>query len=94
MSFLKIGSHSRNSLLVEIHQWKGRNKGHICVGKFEVRVVEDCLNVSAMQDWRTHHRNDVELSYYSNEPKFHLEKIGVFSSFKIKELITKQETKK
>jgi hypothetical protein len=94
MSFIKIRSHSGNSLIVEVYQWKDAKYGHVCVGKFEVQAVEDCLNISAIQDWRTHHRNDVELSHYSNEPEFHLEKIGVFASFKVKELVGEKETRK
>jgi len=91
MGNLKITPTSTNSLTIELYQWN--RKDHVCVGSFEVSAVEDELKISAKQDWQTHHRNNVELSYYANEPKFHLEKIGVFHSFKVKELQEKSAEK-
>ena len=85
---LKVVSHSGNSLIIELYQWQGIEKGFVCVGSFEVQAVEDQLSISAHQDWKSNHRNDVELSYYSNTPKFHLEQIGVFHSFKVKEKVS------
>jgi len=86
MGFLKVVSHSGNSLIIELYEWNGQD--HAIVGKFEVQAVEHELNISAAQDWKTNHRNDIELSHYSNEPKFHLENLGIFSLIKIREIPT------
>jgi len=89
MGFLKVVSHSGNSLIIELYNWNG--KEHVCVGKFEIQAVENDLNISATNDWKTNHRNDIFLSHFSNEPKIHLENLGIFHSLKIREVPSTDE---
>ena len=88
MGILKVVSHSGNSLIIELYNWNG--KEHVCVGQFEIQSAENDLEISAAQDSKTNHRNDIFLSYFSNEPKFHLENLGVFHLLKIREVPSKE----
>ena len=75
---------------LKIVEWSNKEQKNIIVADFEVSASNGILKIQAAKDWVKEHRDNLEVKYFMNEPKFHEEKFTPFQGIYIKQIVGKQ----